>query len=221
MRSLAILGVASVLLVGGQVLAAPSSYVAWTTETVRLVNAGDSTKGEQLGYGCVACHGEAGLSVSPAFPHIDGQDPLYLFKQLKDFKDKTRTNPQMNEIAASMTDQDMADIAAYYTAQPAPAPESSGGDTALAMDLITKGHGSRRVPACEGCHGHQGAGQPGYYGIPVLGSQKSTYLQIALREYRAGNRANDVYSVMRDIAKSLSDDEITALGNYYATQQLR
>ena len=221
MRSLAILGVALVLLLGGQVLAAPSSYVAWTAETVRLVQAGDSTKGEQLAYGCVACHGEAGLSVTPAFPHIDGQNPLYLFKQLKDFKDKTRINPQMNEIAASLTDQDMADIAAYYAAQPVPAPESSGGDTALAMDLITKGHGSRMVPSCAGCHGHQGAGQPGYYGIPVLGGQKSIYLQIALREYRAGNRANDVYSVMRDIAKSLTDDEITALGNYYAAQQLR
>ncbi len=221
MRTLAILGAASVFLIGAQVLAAPSSYVVWSAETIRLLNAASATKGELLAYGCVACHGESGMSASPAFPYITGQDPRYLFKQLSDYKDKTRINPLMNAIAAGMSDEDMADIAAYYAAQPPPAPESSGGDTALAMNLITKGHGSRMVPSCEGCHGHQGAGQPGYYGMPVLGGQKSIYLQIALTEYRSGNRANDVYAVMRNIAKSLTDDEITALGNYYATQQLR
>ncbi len=221
MRTLAILGAASVFLIGAQVLAAPSSYVVWSVETIRLLKAASATKGELLAYGCVACHGESGMSASPAFPHITGQDPRYLFKQLSDYKDKTRINPLMNAIATSMSDEDMADIAAYYATQPAPAPEPSGGDTALAMDLITRGHGSRMVPSCEGCHGYQGAGQPGYYGMPVLVGQKSIYLQIALKEYRTGNRTNDVYAVMRDIAKTLTDDEITALGNYYATQRLR
>lgn len=220
-RSLAILCIVPLVLISMRVPAAPSSYVAWTTETVALVSAGDASRGEQLAYGCAACHGKAGMSESPEFPHLAGQDPRYLFKQLMDYKDKTRTNPQMNGIVASMTDQDMADIAAYYTAQSVPSPESSGAEAVPAIDLVTQGSGSRMVPACQGCHGDQGAGRPGDYGMPVLAGQKSLYLQSTLKQFREGDRSNDIYSVMRVIASSLTDEEIIALGDYYATQELR
>ena len=103
------------LMLTTRALAAPSSYVAWTTENVDLIRGGDPVIGKQLAYGCVGCHGTEGLSVSPAYPHIAGQDAFYLFKQLQDFKDKTRNNPQMIGIAASLSEQDMADIAAYFS----------------------------------------------------------------------------------------------------------
>jgi cytochrome c553 len=75
------------LMLTTRVLAAPSSYVVWTTENVRLIRDGDPVIGKQLAYGCVGCHGTEGLSVSPAYPHIAGQDVFYLFKQLQDFKE--------------------------------------------------------------------------------------------------------------------------------------
>lgn len=217
MRRLAIWIALSSLLVCTRIPAGPSSLVAWTPETVRLIKAGDAAKGEQLAYGCVACHGQSGLSVTPAFPHLAGQDSRYVYKQLMDFRHKKRINLQMNDIAASMTDQDIADIAAYFAAQILPSKVPSG-DLPEVINLVTKGDGSRMVPACAGCHGRRGTGNQGYYGIPVLAGQKSTYLQIALREYRAGDRRNDVYSVMRDIAISLTDEEITALADYFAAQ---
>ena len=203
-----------------RMLAAPSSNVAWTTEIEHLINNGDPERGQLLAYGCVACHGTGGLSVSPAYPHIDGQDARYLFKQLQDFRDKTRHNPQMTGIAASLSEQDMADIAVFYAARPGPAP-AKGSSHSTVVDLVRRGHGARMIPACSGCHGSRGEGNSGYYGMPVLAGQKAVYISIALRQYRAGDRANDVYSVMRAIAEKLTDNERTALGKYYATQDPR
>ena len=208
------------LMLATRALAAPSSYVVWTAENVRLIRGGDPVIGKQLAYGCVGCHGTEGLSVSPAYPHIAGQDAFYLFKQLQDFKDKTRNNPQMTGIAASLSAQDMADIAAYYTAMPGHASVRGSSHSAV-IDLVERGQGSRMIPACNGCHGTAGKGNSGYYGIPVLAGQKAVYLSIALRQFRAGDRANDVYSVMRAIAENLTDNEITALGKYYATHDPR
>lgn len=208
------------LMISTRALAAPSSYVAWTTETVRLIRDGDPLIGKQLAYGCAGCHGTEGLSVSPAYPHIAGQDAFYLFKQLHDFKDKTRNNPQMTGIAASLSEQDMADIAAYYAAMQG-APPVRGSSHSAVVDLVRRGQGSRMIPACSGCHGPGGKGNSGYYGMPVLAGQKAVYISIALRQYRVGDRANDVYSVMRAIAENLTDNEITALGKYYATQDPR
>ena len=203
-----------------RMLAAPSSNVAWTTEIEHLINNGDPERGQLLAYGCVACHGTGGLSVSPAYPHIDGQDARYLFKQLQDFRDKTRHNPQMTGIAASLSEQDMADIAVFYAARPGPVP-AKGSSHSTVLDLVRRGHGARMIPACSGCHGSRGEGNSGYYGMPVLAGQKAVYISIVLRQYRAGDRANDVYSVMRAIAENLTDNEITALGKYYATQDPR
>jgi cytochrome c553 len=209
-----------VLLCSAQVLAAPSSNVAWTAETEHLINSGDPQRGRRLAYGCTACHGTGGLSVSPAYPHIDGQDARYLYKQLHDFRDQTRSNPQMTGVTASLSEQDMADIAVYYASRPGAAPVK-GSSHSWVVDLVRRGAGARMVPACSGCHGPGGEGNPGYYGMPVLAGQKAVYLAIALRQYRAGTRANDVYGVMRAIAEKLTDSEITALGKYYATQDAR
>jgi cytochrome c553 len=208
------------LVLSPRVEAAPSSYVAWTTETVALIRNADAERGRQLAFGCDACHGTAGLGESPAYPHIAGQDARYLYKQLHDYKDKTRKNPQMNGIAASLSEQEMADIATYFAALSAPLPDKGGGNP-VAENLARRGHGSRMVPACMGCHGSRGKGNAGYYGMPVLAGQKAVYLSIALRQYKANDRANDVYSVMRAIAGNLTDDEITALGKYYASQDPR
>lgn len=218
MRCLGGLAVIPALLAVTLATAAPSSHVVWTAETVRLVKTADPDRGKELAYGCAGCHGESGLGTAPIYPHIAGQDARYLYKQLHDFRDKTRVNKQMNAIATNLTEQDMADMAAFYASQPLPSGQTPG-DASAAIALVTRGDGTRMIPACQGCHGPRGGGQPGYYGMPVLAGQSAIYLQMTLGEYQSGYRSNDVYAIMRNIAVQLSGNEIKALGNYYSAQQ--
>lgn len=202
------------LLASGPVLAAPSSKVAWTVETMKLVDGADAGKGKQLAQGCAGCHGAAGVSALPINPHTAGQDAAYTYKQLRDYKDGTRANPIMSGLAAGLSDQDMADIAAFYAEQ-SPAPPSGAGSDA-AKELVTYGDGERLIPACSSCHGAKGEGNPRSKGMPVLAGQGADYLKQTMQAYRSGARANDVYSVMRSVAKDLTDEEIAALASYYA-----
>lgn len=199
------------------VSAAPSSSVAWTVETVRKVRNGDTARGRELALGCASCHGETGTSVSPAYPHLAGQDAAYLYKQLHDYKGGTRNNPLMMAFAAAMSDQDMVDIAAFYAGQPLPPPEGDAGEV-MESPLTERGDGPRLIPACSACHGNQGFGNPRSHGMPVLAGQKALYLSETLRAYASGERANDVYSVMRHIAAQLTEQELTNLSTYYAAQ---
>jgi cytochrome c553 len=205
------------IIYGSAAPAAPSSQVAWDVATVKLVAAGNADRGKQLALGCNACHGDNGPNLDPAYPRLKGQLPEYFYKQLRDFKNQSRINPLMNAIAAGMSDRDMVDLAAWYRAQEAPNPATPDGDPSAEV-LVHLGDGSRMIPACAGCHGPGGTGQAGYYGIARLGGQRAGYMESTLRAYRAGERANDVYSVMRDIANTLSDAEIASLSRYYAAQ---
>jgi cytochrome c553 len=195
----------------------PSSRVAWTLETVQLVRSGDPARGKELNKDCVDCHGTAGVVDTPDVPNLAGQDPLYTFKQLKDYKDELRASPIMGEVAKTMSDRDMADLAAFFAAQPAaPFPPSPPAPDPGILRLAASGDGTRLIPACEVCHGQGGAGDPGSYGMPNLRSQKFDDLSYQLTTFRSGERTNDVYSVMRDVSRKLSDTEIAGLAAYYS-----
>jgi cytochrome c553 len=202
------------LLASGSVLAGPSSNVAWTIETMKLVDGGNAEKGKQLAQGCAGCHGAAGVSAMPINPHTAGQDAAYTYKQLRDYKDRTRANPIMSGLVAGLSDQDMADIAVFYAAQSPPPASGTGSDAAKV--LVTYGDGERLIPACNSCHGAKGEGNPRSKGMPMLAGQGVDYFKQTMQAYRSGARANDVYSVMRSLAKNLTDDEIAALASYYA-----
>jgi cytochrome c553 len=202
------------LLASGSALAGPSSNVAWTVETMKLVASGNAEKGKQLNQTCAGCHGAEGLSAMPVNPHLAGQDAAYTYKQLKDYKDKTRANAIMSGLVAGLSDQDMADLAAFYAAQKPPPASGTGSDAA--KELVTYGDGKRLVPACNSCHGPKGEGNPRSKGMPMLAGQTVDYFKQTMQAYRSGARANDVYSVMRSVAKELTDEEIAALASYYA-----
>jgi cytochrome c553 len=111
----------------------------------------------------------------------------------------------------------MADLAAFYAAQK---PSYVGGarrqpDRAIS-GLVSLGDGLRLIPACDACHGRRGAGNPSFYGMPGLRNQKEVDLAYQLTTFRSGERGNDVYRVMRDISKRLTDAEIASLAAYYA-----
>ncbi len=79
-----------------------------------IANAGDAAAGKAKAASCAGCHGATGISAIPTYPNLAGQKEAYLLKQMKAFKDKTRTDPTMNAMAAPLSDADMANIAAYY-----------------------------------------------------------------------------------------------------------
>ncbi|RMD70972.1 MAG: cytochrome c4 [Gammaproteobacteria bacterium] len=197
----------------GTAWAGPSSEVAWTPETLRLVKGGDAVKGKELAAQCISCHGENGVASNPAWPSLAGQLPAYTFKQLRDYKTKHRQNPMMAGVAAGLSDQDMADLAAYYAGLPPP-PAKAGAGAKDGEKLAVRGDNKRLIPACAACHGGHGEGKA--VDMAALAGQNADYLKQTLRAFREGKRANDIYSRMRNIAKALSDKEIEALAAYYA-----
>jgi cytochrome c553 len=201
----------------GLASAAPSSQIAWTPEQLNFVKKGNPQKGRELASTCAACHGEIGISSTPAYPSLAGQLSTYLFKQMQDYADNSRDNPLMNGIAKSLSKQDMADLAAWFASQPAP-PASEGAEAlAQAETLVTQGDNERLLVPCEVCHGNNGEGQK--LDIPALAGQPAEYLSATLHAFKDGSRHNDVYGKMRLIAKTLSEKEIEELGVYYQNLQ--
>jgi cytochrome c553 len=210
--AVAVLAGAAAPLVSG-----PSSRVAWSLETVKLARGGDAARGKKLHEDCSQCHGEVGNMDVPDIPDLGGQDPLYIYKQLSDFKGGTRASSIMNDAVQSLSDRDMADLAAFYSAQKrTPPPAKPAPSSESAVKLASVGDGVRLVPACDACHGDRGAGNAGFYGMPALEGQKLQDLTVQLLAFRSGERGNDVYRVMRDVCKRLTDAEIAELASYYS-----
>lgn len=90
--------------------------LAWLCSSTAL--AGDAAAGKSKAASCIGCHGMTGISVNPLWPNLAGQHPEYLVKQLQDFKSGARKDPNMNALAAALSDADMADIAAFFASQP-------------------------------------------------------------------------------------------------------
>lgn len=176
---------------------------------------GSAEAGQTKAATCAACHGLDGNSVTPDWPTLAGQHAGYIVKQLKAFKAGDRQNVTMKPFADMLTDQDMADIAAYFSAQK-PAPK--GADPALVnlgQQIYRGGIPQRGIAACIACHGPTGDGNP-LAAYPRLSGQHSTYVARTLGEYAAGTRRSDVdvNQMMRNEASLLRDDEIKALASY-------
>ena len=214
-RMMILFGFVSLVWVGGELSAAPSSNVVWDSPTRALLKSGNPEKGKTLAAACAACHGENGFSENPNFPSLAGQLATYLFKQLKDYKDNQRSdNPMMIGLAAPLSEQAMADIAEFYAGQSLPPGKDGAGENEAAKKLVTQGDGMRLVPPCAACHGRSGEGK--IVDVPALAGQQAEYIKATLLAYKEGRRGNDIYSRMRLIAQQLSEKEITALANYYA-----
>jgi cytochrome c553 len=197
--------------------AEPSSQVAWTPDKLNFVKKGNGKNGKELTAQCIGCHGEKGISPTPEFPSLAGQLATYLYKQLQDYKNGQRTHPLMTSIAAGFSDQDMADMAAWYSSLPPPRNKAGNKDLKVAERLVFEGDGRRTLPPCYTCHGPKGQGEK--MDIPALAGQQAEYFTATLTAYRNGERHNDIYSRMRILSQQLSDTEIQELAQYY--QQLQ
>jgi cytochrome c553 len=197
--------------------AEPSSQVAWTPDKLNFIKQANSNNGKELAAQCAGCHGDNGVSPSPDFPSLAGQLATYTYKQLQDYKNGQRTHTLMTSIATGLSDQDMADMAAWYNSLPLPKNKAGKKDLEIAERLVSEGDGKRTLPPCYTCHGSDGEGER--MDIPALAGQQAEYFAATLMAYKNGERHNDIYSRMRVISQQLSDAEIQELAQYY--QQLQ
>jgi len=174
--------------------------------------AGDANAGKQKAAACGACHGADGNSPADGFPKLAGQHALYLLKQLQDYKSGKRTNGIMNGQVAALSDQDMADLSAYYAGQAVTPGAASDKLLKSGLSLYRGGNPANKISACIGCHGPTGAGNPEAK-FPSLSGQHAAYIAVQLKAFRDGSRNNDAGSMMQNIAAHMSDAEIEAVSS--------
>lgn len=162
---------------------------------------------------CASCHGADGNSGSPENPKLAGQHPEYLVKQLQEFKNGKRKNAVMAGFAATLSDDDMRNIAAWLAQQKAKPGFAKDKALVAAGERIYKGGiADRQIAACAGCHSPSGAGIPSQY--PRLAGQHADYIAASLKAYRDGSRANN--AIMMQVAEKMTDREIKAVADYIA-----
>ncbi|KJK06867.1 MULTISPECIES: cytochrome c [Pseudomonas] len=175
---------------------------------------GDAAAGQAKTAVCGACHNPDGNSMAPNFPKLAGQGEKYLEKQLHDIKSGKRTVLEMTGMLAAFNDQDMADIAAYFSSQNGSVGAADPKLVERGRALFNGGDVENGLPACTGCHSPNGAGIA-LAGFPHLGGQHATYVAKQLTDFREGNRTNDGdATTMRTIAAKLSNKDIEALSSY-------
>ncbi|MEM6985245.1 MAG: c-type cytochrome [Pseudomonadota bacterium] len=186
--------------------------VVFAISGVALAN-GDAAVGKGKATVCAACHGADGNAPAPTFPKLAGQHADYTIKQLAEFKSGARDNAIMMPQAAGLSDQDMADLAAFYAEQQGTVGVAGDGAVPLGETIYRAGIPGSDTPACASCHGMNGSGIPGA-GFPMLSGQHATYTAEQLRAYRAGTRNTDPNGVMRTATKRMTDAEIDAVAAY-------
>lgn len=174
---------------------------------------GDVEAGKQKAEPCAACHGPDGNSVMEEWPKLAGQNPRYLETQLAAFKSGGRSDPSMTSIAEPLSDEDIADLAAYFASHGIAVGETDPALMEQGEAIYRGGKADAGVPACMGCHGPNGAGNSAA-GYPALGGQHAKYTQKQLMAYKSGERTTDTSAVMRMISERLSDEETQAVASY-------
>ena len=190
-----------------------------------IIAAGDAEAGQTKSATCMGCHGLAGNSAIATFPKLAGQGEVYLLKQLQNFKSGERNNAIMAGVASLLSEQDMMDIAAYYSIQTI-SENSAKGDAEtieLGRKIYVGGKMDTQTTACIACHGPKGLGIP-TAGFPALSAQHADYIAVQLKAFRQYSineqtgsddvsRANEM---MVNVAKGLTTVEIEALAQYIA-----
>lgn len=175
---------------------------------------GDPRKAETIvNQVCAGCHAVDGNSAAPANPKLAGLNYEYINKQLVNFKSGERKSAVMQGMVATLTPDDMKNLAAYYSMQKPK--EAKAKDQALALlgqKIYRGGVQGTGVPACASCHGAQGQGIPTQF--PRLAGQHTDYIYTQLNKFRTGERANDGAKMMRTIAAKMTDSDMMAVATY-------
>jgi cytochrome c553 len=166
---------------------------------------GNPQRGKQLSYTCLGCHGVDGYkNAYPNYsvPELEGQHPEYLGAALKEYRDGDRAHLTMHSQASTLTDQDIADIVAYFAGKPLTADSKPEGTIPAAAQL------------CTSCHGANGVGITPQY--PTLAGQHPDYIVRALEEYKKGGRKNPI---MAGMAATVKDEDMAIIADYFSKQR--
>ena len=166
---------------------------------------GDPANGRKLAYACLGCHGIENYKNSyPKYsvPKLGGQHKSYILAALGEYQAGARWHPTMRGYASTLSDQDRADLAAFFSSA---VPKPDNADVA--------GTPPEKASVCVACHGKNGFGTMDEY--PNLAGQHGDYLVQALNDYRLGKRKNPI---MQPFAQQLSQDEIHALAKFFSAQ---
>ena len=171
---------------------------------------------------CTACHGKEGVATNQGyFPRIAGKPAVYLYNQLRHFREGRRQNPAMRHLLSHMSDAYLMDIAQYFSALdlPYPPPEPTTVTPRLlarGAQLVRQGDKQRDIPACTACHGAAMTGRlpatPGLLGLP------RDYVVAQIGAWRTGSRHADTPDCMAHVARRLSNDDIHAVSQWLAAQ---
>lgn len=184
---------------------------------------GDAEKGKAAAVICASCHqvdgsGKANPNAE-SWPRLAGMNAAYLVKQLKDFKNGSRNNPSMQPFANMINEQQMLDIAAFFSQLPAttaPAIEATEAQLALGKKLSERGDWDRYIPPCSTCHGPNNQGMGANF--PNIAGQHAGYIEQQLYAWREGKRHNDPLNLMLAVAERLNDEDIKAVAAWLSQQ---
>lgn len=187
------------------------AVVAGVSVSLYALAQGSAEKGAPKAALCLACHGPA--SASPEWPNLAGQGERYLAEQLKLFRDGKRNNPVMQPLVSGLSDEDIADLAAYFAGQTPTGLEADPSYWKAGERLYRGGDGARSIPACIACHGPVGRGNiPAAY--PALRAQHAQYTQKQLQDYASGARSGANAEIMQTIASRMTAEDIRNVASY-------
>ena len=169
-------------------------------------------RGATLALQCAICHG-SNRQGQVDTPNLEGQSATAIYKQLRDFKIASRANAIMSPFAIKLGEQDMQDLAAYYSYLP----RQPGTHPDPAVDVphvVARGAPMRNIPTCASCHDQNSI----KLGTPWLDGQSAVYVKAQLQAFAAGTRRNDISQQMRNIARQMTPDEINEAARYYAAR---
>jgi cytochrome c553 len=176
--------------------------------------AGNADEGKTKSAVCAGCHAADGNSgLNPLWPKLAGQHPQYIEKQLKDFKAGDRSDPLMSPMAQPLSEQDMADLAAYFSSQTKKIGTAAADLAAKGEQIYRAGNAKTGVAACMACHGPAGSGNP-LAVFPALNGQNAAYVEKALKDFRSGARTNDNAKMMQGVVARMTEAEMAAVAQY-------
>jgi cytochrome c553 len=185
----------------------------WNEATQAIIAAADPNNGHVIAEKkCNRCHGDNGISANEDqdTPNLAGQHMIYLYKQSKDYISGLRENRGMKRRVNKLSDQELADVSAWYASLP---PPNTTDTPPTPPGLVANGNPDRNMPGCAVCHGERGEGRAPF--IPKLAGQKADYLRFTLDDFRTGLRQNLDPKTIADV-KGLTSDDIEAATTYYS-----
>jgi cytochrome c553 len=192
-----------------------AAIIAVSAVSVTQAQESSAAAGQAKSATCAACHGADGNSITSIWPSLAGQHASYIARQLQAYKDRERTDAGMQGFAATLSEEDMRDLGAYFASQTIIPKGADPAMVEVGERIYRGGIPEREIAACIACHGPTGKGNP-LAGYPRISHQHADYLATTLRDYQSGARRSDagLNQMMRNVAELLLDEEIEALASY-------